>query len=68
MAVENKFLLGVADCFLEPKEDVNANWSTNKFGGVPVGIKSTLYNLNFWHPILVQVARHIPKCGLPCIK
>ena len=52
MADENKFLLGVADCFLEPKEDVNASWSTNKFGGVPVSIKSTLHNLNIWDTIL----------------
>ena len=36
MADANKVLLGVVDAFLDTEEDVNAGWSTNKFGGVPV--------------------------------
>ena len=36
MADEKKVLLGIADTSLRNEEDLNAGWSTNKFGGVPV--------------------------------
>ena len=34
-----KILLGVADCSLSSREDVEANWFCNKFGGVPVSYR-----------------------------
>lgn len=45
MADAGGMLLGLADSAFANEEELNADWSTNKFGGAPVIIFSLLFHL-----------------------